>query len=143
METYINLCKILKGHVGEMFYSPVFGNIKLELVTETFLYFGDNYHNIITINDDGKYIKNADELAVYPSKHQKDWIKWANKKWVPEDGDTVYIIDELFSIRCELYKIKSVRHRNLFELGNIFQTQGEAEEAAEVLERTLQEINLR
>ena len=28
-EKEINLCEILKGHEGEFFYSPLYGNVKL------------------------------------------------------------------------------------------------------------------
>ena len=38
MNEQINLLEILKGHEGETFYSPTFGNIKLSCISDV-LYF--------------------------------------------------------------------------------------------------------
>lgn len=78
----LNLCKILKGHEGEIFYSPLFGNIVLTNISE-----GTKYPLDFRLNGqlhcftlDGKYsIYNA-ECLVFPSKDQRDWGKWVKEQ---------------------------------------------------------------
>lgn len=75
-EKELNLCELLKGHEGETFYSPVFGYLFFNKINDNFLYFTCNGVIEVIINPNGKYVDSADELAIYPSKDQRDWNKW-------------------------------------------------------------------
>lgn len=87
MNENINLCEILKGHEGETFYSPIFGNVKLEYVLQC-----NTPIPIITKVIDSSYtvcftkegkhrtsIFNSDML-LFPSKDQYDWHKWIEER---------------------------------------------------------------
>lgn len=84
MNENINLCEILKGHEGEIFYSPIYGNMVLSKIDNRYpypLYFDTNVNNksIQTFNSDGKPDIFCDECLVFPSKAQRDWNKWDNE----------------------------------------------------------------
>lgn len=74
----INLCKILKGHEGETFYSPLYGDVVVRLTTDT------NYPIAITskygdtriLESNGKYGRGDGECLLFPSKDQRNWNKW-------------------------------------------------------------------
>lgn len=79
MNENINLCEILKGHEGETFYSSLYGNIKLIHINEKYpypLYFKSHISNNITFSKDGKPDRLGPECLLFPSKDQRDWIKW-------------------------------------------------------------------
>lgn len=78
MNENINLCEILKGHEGETFYSPLFGNITLSEVRKGYV-----YPLIFTIGgilyyftSDGKFNLGNAECLLFPSKDQRNWNKW-------------------------------------------------------------------
>ncbi len=82
MNENINLCELLKGHEGETFYSPLFGEGQFEEIDNSI------YPIIINANDsnwafakDGKFVysKNA-ECLLFPSKNQRDWNEWAEEQ---------------------------------------------------------------
>ena len=88
MNENINLCEILKGHEGETFYSPLFGeNVKLYSVGPAngnglinVQRTGKIQNGVITsFMDDGSYIKGG-EIQLYPSKDQRDWNKWIEEQ---------------------------------------------------------------
>lgn len=83
MNAELNLCNILKGHEGKTFYSPVFGNLLLYSIGVDIVTFYIDDNTMISIYSNGKFNKNADELAVYPSDSLRDWDIWnkeANNK---------------------------------------------------------------
>lgn len=79
MNDNLNLCEILKGHEGESFYSPIFGNLTFVRVIYPHVRFKTTAGAIWDINSTGKIYNNADELCVFPSKDQRDWSKWSQK----------------------------------------------------------------
>ena len=77
MNENINLCEILKGHEGETFYSCFMGNVTLINVDGTAIAvnpYGDSTRRFY-YNFDGKHSKDG-EQDLFPSKDQRDWIKW-------------------------------------------------------------------
>lgn len=79
MNENINLCKILKGHEGETFYSPILGDLTFVCTIYPEVRFKTNAGDIWDINPNGKLYNNSDELCVFPSKDQRDWNKWAEE----------------------------------------------------------------
>lgn len=79
MNENINLCEILKGHEGETFYSPIFGNLTLFAINFQILEFTSIENDTVAIESSGKFYNKADEIAVYPSKDQRDWNKWGKE----------------------------------------------------------------
>ena len=76
MNENINLCEILKGHEGETFYSPIYGNLTYHPTLYPLVRFKTVTGAIFDINANGKVYENSDELFVFPSKDQRDWNKW-------------------------------------------------------------------
>lgn len=74
MNENINLCKILKGHEGEAFYSPVSGYAILKEITNDYLRIKSG-GKIIKLYKDGKYDIHG-ECMLFPYKDQRDWNKW-------------------------------------------------------------------
>ena len=84
MNENINLYKLLKGHNGEKFYSPLCGDVILDrTASENNIYFSNGGISLIFYSD-GSYFKNG-ECLVFPSKTQRDWNKWA-EGWIDRDG---------------------------------------------------------
>lgn len=91
MNENINLCEILKGHEGETFYSPLFGDVKLldscysEKYPIRIEELSELRRTILTFN--GYYSEsNVGEIMLFPSKDQRDWNKWdkENNSKVPK-----------------------------------------------------------
>ena len=84
MNENINLSEILKGHVGETFYSPIFGDVKLVYaVTEDIISYPIAVKVVSTdqvyyFTEEGKYEASVldGEMLLFPSKDQRDWNKW-------------------------------------------------------------------
>jgi len=76
----LNLCEILKGHEGKIFYSTLFGDVlfkKIDTRTEVFI------KPICT--PDGNFMSDGrfqpgGECVFFPSKDQRDWNKWAEEQ---------------------------------------------------------------
>lgn len=79
MNENINLCEILKGHEGETFYSPTFGNSKLHCISDVLYFEGINSTLSFDVNVDGTYCKDG-EICIFPSKDQRDWNKWIEEQ---------------------------------------------------------------
>lgn len=74
----LNLCKILKGHEGETFWSDVFGYIILkEIIHEILVIQWGN----ITLNlySDGSKVY-GERCVIFPSKERRDWNKWLEEQ---------------------------------------------------------------
>lgn len=90
MNENINLCEILKGHADETFWNPLVGNITYKGGDGGLVFF--QYGNsVIDIPYNGKDMDN--NIAVFPSKNQRDWNKWVaeQKEFEPKfkEGDIV------------------------------------------------------
>lgn len=98
MNDNINLCEILKGHKGETFYNPTFGNIKLNAIYGKFIKFMSIDRSVaLTINSNGTFCSSG-EVCIFPSKDQRDWNKWieenkskTSKTW----SDSLFTVYEL------------------------------------------------
>lgn len=86
MNKNLNLCKILKGHEGETFYSPIAGNVKLlEIVPPYILRIDCGTDNemsdpfILPLYYNGAFREDG-EIMLFPSKDQRDWNKWVKEQ---------------------------------------------------------------
>lgn len=79
MNEQINLLEILKGHEGETFYSPTFGNIKLSCISDVLYFEGINSTLSFNVDVDGTFCKDG-EICIFPSKEQRDWNKWVEEQ---------------------------------------------------------------
>lgn len=75
MNENINLCEILKGHEGEIFYSPCCGYIELTKIGNFVLYFDDTFKT-----DSYGRINNRGKCILFPSRNQRDWNKWIKEQ---------------------------------------------------------------
>lgn len=82
-ESNIDLSKVLKGHEGETFYTPLYGNVTLVKIMEGCYYtlqFSIGERLLINFTLDGKYSDNNTECLIFPSKDQRDWNKWIEEQ---------------------------------------------------------------
>lgn len=80
MNTELNLCEILKGHEGEIFYSPICGNIILDKITkDNIILYSINKMFKFTFNKNGTYYSFG-EIMIFPYKDQYDWNKWIKEQ---------------------------------------------------------------
>lgn len=82
----INLYEILKGHVGEIFYSPCYGDVKLTEVNERYIGLTSTNNGKYIIKSSGK-VDDGGEPMLYPSKALREsftfegaWQKMAREK---------------------------------------------------------------
>ena len=72
METKeLNLCELLKGCEGIVFYSTMVGYCRLIEVTE-FITIGYGDDEYVVLESDGKYSIDG-ECTIFPSKENRDW----------------------------------------------------------------------
>lgn len=84
MEDKLNLVEILKGHEGETFYSPLFGNVTLVDVDIEYKHpirveTCEESLEIFFANGLYFYYKES-ECMLFPSKEQRDWNKWIEEQ---------------------------------------------------------------
>lgn len=72
----LNLCKLLKGHEGEYFYSPFWGLVRLQDVLDEEIVI-EEYEYGIPANG---ILYSGGECVIYPSKDCRDWSKWAGNR---------------------------------------------------------------
>lgn len=80
----IDLCKLLKGHEGEKFYSPMVGTVELIEVNSNFSgndhpIYVNNFQGNLFLRKNGEYYVDG-ECMLFPSKDQRDWNKWAEEQ---------------------------------------------------------------
>lgn len=92
MNENINLCEILKGHEGETFYSPAYGNLVFKHIQD--ISTGNNkiIHLIFTYDSNinkctysvlflpNGTLNYGGECMLFPSKDQRDWNKWVEEQ---------------------------------------------------------------
>lgn len=79
MNENINLCEILKEHEFETFYSPIYGDVYIDLLNDCIrIHIKDK---CIYLSPNGKFwgFKNG-ECLLFPSKEQRDWNKWLEEQ---------------------------------------------------------------
>lgn len=82
MKCNMNLSEILKGHEGETFYSPIFGEVKLREIN----FDNDPVYPIVVESDkctleyftsDGRFFDSpASQCFLFPSEDSQDWDTW-------------------------------------------------------------------
>ena len=88
MNENIDLTKILKNcPKGFELYSPLFGNVKLNSISDCYIEITDNIGSGAYFNKLGQYVSTYEVLndcLLFPSKEQRDWNKfiapWYKKK---------------------------------------------------------------
>lgn len=132
MNTELNLCEILKGHEGETFHSPLYGNVTLEQILgrHPFPLVFDTENSMETFTSDGRFydIPNS-ECLIFPSKEQRDWNKWIEeqkpktpKTWseltkVIHDSWAIYVYEENAKTPIEKSAIALLKIHQLIEVG--------------------------
>lgn len=111
MNENINLCEILKGHEGETFYSPIYGNIKLhhiQLGQDYPIIFLDEDEDFVSCCKDGKLYNYTKECLIFPSKDQRDWNKWdeENNKKTPKTWSELVKMKDTKDYFLEYHAIK-------------------------------------
>lgn len=96
-ENSLNLCELLAGHEGEIFYSPICGDIELKKATNTELIFwldkddgctiefnAQGKYKIGTLDDYGRYVTfelmPSSELMLFPSAELRSWSEWQKEQ---------------------------------------------------------------
>ena len=82
----LNLCELLKGCEGMVFYSTMVGYCRLIEVTE-FITIGYGDDEYVFLESDGKYNVEG-ECTLFPSKENRDWSTFVKPIRVKE-GDPV------------------------------------------------------
>ena len=105
MNENINLCEILKGHEGETFYSPAYGQVCLSKVIQggTIIVSASEYSSI-SMNPNGTLLFSAGECMIFPSKDQRDWNKWLEEQnpKVPKTWSDLERLDEITECGAEI-----------------------------------------
>lgn len=87
----LNLCDILKGHVGKVFYTTMYGNVTLKNID------GDTLivtpcgciNGFLRVYSDGR-ISEQGEVVMFPSKDQRDWEEWFDNNDTEETYQDVW-----------------------------------------------------
>ena len=128
MNDNINLCEILKGHEGETFYSPIFGNVKIKSINYPIITIISSITDIFYINSNGKFYNNSDAICIFPSKDQRDWNKWDEehnlktpKTWSElskgKHDWTIYVYEENAKTPIEKSALALLKIHQLIEIG--------------------------
>lgn len=105
----LNLCEILKGHEGEIFYSPLYGNMTFVEIRKGYAYpliftlKGKDYY----LTSDGKFNLDNAECLIFPSKNQRSWNKWAKeqKNKIPKTWYDLIQSDKVVECGAEISRI--------------------------------------
>lgn len=144
MNENLDLSKLLAGHEGESFYSPICGDCKFYRINETatgtlFEFYKGAFS--CSFDKSGQYI-NGGECMLFPSKDQRDWSVWEEqqkpKRWRAKVDEIYYLINfdemDVFFTRDLHLTIDDSHFSNL----NYFRTAEQAKEAAKRIKQTLQ-----
>lgn len=155
----LDLCKILKGHENELFYSPIFGEVYLNAIFQSQLYpislLAEKGHEIYINRNgfwDNKYTENT-IVVLYPSQEaylkypfdaKKAWQEWVDeqkpKRWRAKLGCEYWYINECGSVD-DIMDDYSYYHDFRYEMGNYFSTREFAKQAVETLKATLEQFH--
>ena len=84
METKeLNLCELLKGCEGMVFYSTMVGYCRLIEVTEYITIRYEDDDDCLVLESDGKYSIDG-ECTLFPSKENRDWSTFVNPNKIKE-----------------------------------------------------------
>lgn len=106
-ENLLDLSKILtEKDVGRIFYSPVYGDLKLSGFDKGTITFRDSLSRNIVLSNSGR-LSVCGELVVFPSKRCRDWYKWQVDgkvdRWLPEPGEMVNYFDSCLRVNGFTY----------------------------------------
>ena len=107
MNENINLCEILKGHEGETFYSPAYGQVCLSKVIQGGpIIVSASEYSSISMNPNGTLLFSAGECMIFPSKDQRDWNKWVEEQnpKVPKTWSDLERLDEFTECGAEIVR---------------------------------------
>ena len=91
----LNLCELLKGCEGMVFYSTMVGYCRLIEVTE-FITIGYGDDEYVFLESDGKYSQEG-ECTLFPSKENRDWSTFEKPIKIKE-GDPVMVFNEIGNV---------------------------------------------
>lgn len=86
----LNLCELLRNCIGQEFYMPHYGIVKLNYMDgdgNVIFYNGQSQISITKEGLSGGY--SCGEICVFPSKEQRDWSLF-QPPWVPQKGERVW-----------------------------------------------------
>lgn len=95
--TPLDLCKLLRSEVNNIFWSPAFGTVILDSITPDALSFSNKIYGhriVFTLNSHGiisTYADETSECMIFPSKDQRDWTKYNPCKF--KEGELVWTRD--------------------------------------------------
>ena len=152
-ENELKLCELLKGcSKGEKFYSRCFGTLKFERIREDeLLIFRDTTGVTMLYHPSGKYYKDG-EVDVYPSKELYEkypldaysaWMEWKEarkpKRWRAKNGEGYWRLNVMGEAVIAVEHNTDVDNDG-YNFGNYFSTEEEAQQAADVIRKTLAKL---
>lgn len=151
-EKELNLCEILKGYEGEMFYSPCFGDSKLNSAGLPIYIEAIDDGVSYELSSNGLF-SNQGVCSIYPSreaflKYPLDacaaWMEWAEtnkpKLWRAKRQDKYFYLDRRFIVK-DSYELESDFDNTNYLNGNYFRTKELAQQAAEAVRICLEQFN--
>lgn len=79
----IDFYELLKKEKGKTFYNKTYKYVRLQYVCRDFLLFATPIpHLSLYLEINGKYpgAGRTDEIAIYPSRSERDWNKWKEER---------------------------------------------------------------
>ena len=148
----LNLCELLKDCEGERFYSPAFGVIKLISIDNTKdtkpMYWDLGLSRFYSYTDGRIYTEAVPTIfpnqvlyEKYPLDVYSAWMEWKNsKKWIPEIGERIFWVNANLTVSQDRFNDYETQRKRR-AVGNEFKTGKEAEQAAEIIKKTIQELH--
>lgn len=135
--------ELLRENSGETYWNPLLGHVTVTPSANGKLIHLHQGDIIVDIGND--LLDSMGNIALYPSRSQKDWKSWYEYKnaisQFPTEGFTYYYLDERFNICHEVAgRFPTDFEKALVEIGNIFSTMDLAEAAKERLVITLKKF---
>lgn len=85
IEEELNLCELLKGCEGMVFYSTIYGNVTITKVLSECIHFKANDSAKDTIDSLGKLMhEHPGECTLFPSRENRDWATFFNSNKIKE-----------------------------------------------------------
>ena len=137
-EKELNLCELLKDCEGETFYCSLIDKDVVLMQTLATGTIEVSFGNSTLRLHDGR--DEEGNLLLFPSKENRNWMEWKDarkpNRWRAEKGECFYMILP----GCVVGSLRD-NHLDycseLYNIGNYFRTQEEAEQAAKLVKETL------
>lgn len=139
-EKPLNLCEILKDHIGKVFYSDVFGAVRLIKIDDYSLIISHGIdENRVTLSSDGSAI-HGERCVIFPSHDQRDWNKFIAENEASATRvkchEMYYFVNTTFEVtlaKDDRTLIDKLRYNS----GNYFLTIENAAKAAEEIKNVI------